>query len=341
MNFFEQQHQARRKTTQLVNLMILSVLALIVLTSLPFVYTGFEDYLNGTGSLRDALMAMAVIASLISGVVVIGGLLKYRELRAGGKVVAEKLGGRLINDNARSLDEQRLMNVVEEMAIASGTITPAVYLLPDETINAFAAGLTPENAAIGVTQGAVRLLTREELQAVIAHEFSHIFNGDMRLNTQLVAVVHGLLVLGLTGAYILASQLKIESGKKRDLRMVLLGMFIGLVLCAAGFAGNFFANLIKAGVSRQREFLADASAVQFTRNPQSIVGALKKIGGQGSSISAARAGEFSHLYFSAGVSNPLSRLFATHPNLSERIRRIDPQWDGNFAPAQAGSFPKV
>ncbi|MFJ2464437.1 M48 family metalloprotease [Pseudomonas sp. NPDC087615] len=291
MNFFENQRRARRQTTRLVNLMILSLLALTVLTSLPFVFHGFENYLSGTGSLLDALMAMAVIASVVSGIVLIGGLLKYHELRAGGKVVAQKLGGRLISDNGNTLDEQRLMNIVEEMAIASGTVVPAVYVLPEESINAFAAGFTPQDAVIGVTQGAISLLSRDELQGVIAHEFSHIYNGDMRLNTQLVAVVYGLLILGIAGAYILANQLKSNKGEKRDSGiMILLGVF-GLVLCVAGFIGNVFGSLIKAAVSRQREFLADASAVQFTRNPQSIVGALKKIGAQGSSIGAARAGE--------------------------------------------------
>jgi len=338
MNFFERQTQARNQTRRLVYLMTLSIVSLVILTALPFVFSGFEDYLSGTGTLADAFLAMAIIASFISSIVVIGGLLKYRQLRAGGKVVAEKLGGRLLNCNARTLDEQRLMNVVEEMAIASGTRVPAVYLLPDESINAFAAGLTPEDAAIGVTRGAVKLLTREELQGVIAHEFSHIFNGDMRLNTQLVAVVHGLLVLGLSGAYILASLLKRD---KRDVRLTLVILAVGVALSVAGFIGNLYGNLIKAAVSRQREFLADASAVQYTRNPQSIVGALKKIGAhaQGSTISAPRAAEFNHLYFSTGVSGSLSRMFASHPDLSVRIRRIDPQWDGSFTTAAAAGKP--
>ncbi|RVD76340.1 M48 family metalloprotease [Pseudomonas koreensis] len=327
MNFFEQQRQAKNQTARLINMMILSIVMLIGLTSLPFVFSGFEDYLSGTGSLLDAFMALGVIATIVGGIVVIGGLLKYRELRAGGKVVAEKLGGRWLNGFAMTPGEKRLMNVVEEMAIASGSVMPAVYLLPDQSINAFAAGFTPEDAVIGVTQGAVTQLTREELQGVIAHEFSHIFNGDMRLNTQLVAVVHGLLVLGLSGGLLMASLLK---GGKRDVRLMLLALFAGFLLCLAGFIGNLFGNLVKAGVSRQREFLADASAVQFTRNPQALVGALKKIGAQGSSISAVRAGEYSHLYFSTGVSTTLSRMFATHPDLSVRIRRIDPQWDGQF-----------
>lgn len=332
MNFFEQQRQAKSQTTRLINMMMISIVMLIGLTSLPFVFSGFEDYLSGTGTLLDAFMALGVIASVVGGIIVIGGLLKYRELRAGGKVVAEKLGGRCLNGVAKTQDEKRLMNVVEEMAIASGSVMPTVYLLPDQTINAFAAGFKPEDAVIGVTQGAVTQLTREELQGVIAHEFSHIFNGDMRLNTQLVAVVHGLLVLGISGGLLIASLFK---GGKRDFSLILLGLFAGFLLCLAGFIGNLFGNLVKAGVSRQREFLADASAVQFTRNPQALVSALKKIAAQGSTISAARAGEYSHLYFNTGVSGTLSRMFATHPDLSVRIRRIDPQWDGSLAlPAQ-------
>lgn len=345
MNFFEQQHQARRHTTRLVILMIFALLMMIALISLPFVFSSIDKYLSGTGTLKDALQALAIVAASVSGVVLVGGLVKYWQLRAGGKVVAQKLGGRLINDDAHTPDEQRLMNVVEEMAIASGTLVPAVYLLPDESINAFAAGFTPEDAAIGVTQGAVSLLTRDELQGVIAHEFSHIFNGDMRLNTQLVAAVHGLQVLGLTGTLILVALVKAnmnnkpqkkDKDEKNEFALMCVALFVGVVLFVGGFVGTFFASLIKAAVSRQREFLADASAVQYTRNPQSIVGALKKIAihTQGSTISASRASEFSHLYFSAGVSNPLSRLFATHPNLSERIRRIDPQWDGSFAPGE-------
>lgn len=326
MNFFEQQRQAKHRTALLVLLMILSVLSLITITCLAFSLDHAND---GSRRLTLNWQAVGVVAPLIIGVVLLGSLVKYAELRAGGKVIAEKLGGRQLNHGGRTLEEQRLINIVEEMALASGIAVPTVYLLPDEGINAFAAGFTPEDAVIGVTQGAISLLTREELQGVIAHEFSHIYNGDMRLNMHMLAIISGLLVLGLAGSLILV---KASQSNHRDQRLKLAGVLIGIFLCIAGFAGSFFGSLIKAAVSRQREFLADATAVQYTRNPQSIAGALKKIGGhaQGSHIKAARAGEFSHLYFNTGVSSAMDRLFATHPDLSERIWRIDAQWDGTF-----------
>jgi len=337
MNFFEQQRRARHQTALLIVLMIIAVLCLIALTSMPFII-GVFDGQHDSEAKSKALHTTGVVAMIVSGIVLLGSLFKFFQLLGGGKVIAEKLGGRPINDNMRTPDERRLMNVVEEMALASGVTVPAVYLLPDETINAFAAGFNPKDAVIGVTQGAMSLLTREELQGVIAHEFSHIYNGDMLLNTRLVATVHGILVVGLTGAYLLFGLTKSKKSKKKDDEYfwLLVGMSMGVVLCVAGFIGSFFANVIKAAVSRQREFLADASAVQFTRNPQGIAGALKKIGSQGSTLSSPRAKEFSHLYFSAGSKTFFKSLFATHPDLSERIRRIDPQWDGQFTepPAQ-------
>ncbi|KAF2394399.1 M48 family metallopeptidase [Pseudomonas frederiksbergensis] len=335
MNFFAQQRQAKHRTALLVLLMSLAVLSLITVTSLIFSLDRAND---GSDTLVIKWQNFAMPASIIVGVVLLGSLAKYAQLLAGGKVIAEELGGRQIDQGGRTLEEQRLLNIVEEMALASGVTVPTVYLLPDEGINAFAAGFTPKDAVIGVTQGAITLLTREELQGVIAHEFSHIYNGDMRLNMHMVAVVSGLLVLGLMGGLIL---LKVSQGNQRDNRFKIVGLFIGLILCVAGFAGSLLGSLIKAAVSRQREFLADATAVQYTRNPDSIAGALKKIGGyaQGSHINAKRAGEFSHLFFSPGTSSVMERLFATHPDLSERIRRIDAQWDGTFPMIEAAKMP--
>ncbi|MFJ2426186.1 M48 family metallopeptidase [Pseudomonas sp. P1.31] len=328
MNFFEQQRQARHQTARLILLMVMAVACLILLTSLPFVIGAFDRRHNS--DMGAAWRALAFTATWVSGIVLAGSLYKFFQLRGGGKVVAQTLGGRSVNEDVRTLEERQLMNVVEEMALASGVPVPAVYLLPDESINAFAAGFTTEDAAIGVTQGAITLLTRDELQGVIAHEFSHIYNGDMRLNTRLVAVVHGILVLGLAGASLLAGLANTGKGEKRDGRLVFVLACLGLILCAAGFAGSYFGNLIKAAVSRQREFLADASAVQFTRNPQGLAGALKKIASQGSSLSSPRAQQFSHLYFSDGSAKPLKNQLATHPDIGERIRRIDPLWDGSF-----------
>ncbi|MFP6848353.1 MAG: M48 family metallopeptidase [Pseudomonas sp.] len=340
MNFFEQQDRARRNSGRLLILMVLAVLSLITLTSLALglVWQLFGQQHTSLWLAGEAPMGVlpswplvGVVALAVIGVVLLGSLYKGLQLSRGGSAVAERLGGRLINLAPQSLDEQRLLNVVEEMALASGTPVPPVYVLDDVGINAFAAGLTPQDAVIGITRGAISLLSREELQGVIAHEFSHIFHGDMRLNTRLVAVLHGILLLGLIGGFLLRGSSRSSSRSSRDNSAAAI-MAAGAALWLLGYAGTFFGNLIKAAVSRQREFLADASAVQFTRNPQSIAGALQKIGGNlnGSQLRAGHAAEFSHMYFAAGISQALEGMLATHPPLAERIRRITPDWDGSY-----------
>jgi Zn-dependent protease with chaperone function len=237
-------------------------------------------------------------------------------------VVARELGGTLVGTESTNPAHRRLRNVVEEIAIASGVPVPEIYVLDKETgINAFAAGYTPADAAIAVTRGALEHLTRDELQGVIAHEFSHVLNGDMRLNIRLMGVLFGILVLAIAGREVLRHSR--GGGDKKGGAIVM----IALVVMIVGFAGLFFGRLIKAGVSRQREFLADASAVQFTRQSAGIGGALKKIGGlpQGSKFEAADPEQASHMLFGDGVG--YSSLFATHPPLHERIRRIDPRFD--------------
>ncbi|MCC6510543.1 MAG: M48 family metallopeptidase, partial [Pirellulaceae bacterium] len=228
---------------------------------------------------------------------------------------------------------------VEEMALASGTPVPPVYVMDDETgINAFAAGTTPQNAVIGVTRGAINTLSRDQLQGVIAHEFSHILNGDMRMNIRLMGWLHGILVIAMIGYVILRTigttrtgSHSSSSNKKNDGGLVIVILLGSIALIVIGYVGVFFAQLIKAAVSRQREFLADASAVQFTRNPSGIAGALKKIGGWSdhARIQSVGAEEASHMFFGSALT---SNLFATHPPLTERVRRIDPQFDGNFPP---------
>jgi Zn-dependent protease with chaperone function len=330
MNFFQQQRQARRLTVLLVILMFLAVLSLILMTCMLLTVPVSDGDGNIVMDLELSAQMFIAVSVVVTTTVLLGGLVKYAELRGGGKVIARRLGGRLINHSAQTLEERRLVNVAEEMALASGIAVPSLYLLPDLGINAFAAGFTPQDAVIGVTQGAITLLSRDELQGVIAHEFSHIYNGDMRLNTGLVAVVHGILVLGLAGSFILRGMEDVRRTPVDRSRPAILAVMAGTILCIVGYSGTFFGNLIKAAVSRQREFLADATAVQYTRDPQSIAGALKKIGGYelGSSLKAARAAEFSHLYFGSGSSS--YDLMATHPDLSERIRRIDASWDGTF-----------
>src|SRR5262249_35991212 len=220
--------------------------------------------------------------------------------------------------------------------IASGTPVPPVYLLEREDgINAFAAGYTPGDAVIGVTRGCIRNLTRDELQGVIAHEFSHIFNGDMRLNLRLIGLLYGILLISMTGWIIFrstANAYQYEDRREGDRRGGNPWPLLGLALFVLGYIGVFFGNLIKAAVSRQREFLADASAVQFTRNPDGIAGALKKIGAleEGSHVRTPEAQEASHLFFGDAVGHLLG-MFATHPPLVERIRRIAPSFAGDFS----------
>ena len=331
MNFFEHQARAKRRTLKLVLLMTLAVISLITVTSLVLI-VGWQQAQQEM-HIEQAINWNLVpgIAALVLLVVIGASLSKHAQLQAGGKVVAERLGGRLINLGPQGLEEQRLLNVVEEMALASGTAVPQVYVLPDAGINAFAAGLTPQDAVIGVTRGAIMVLNRDELQGVIAHEFSHIYNGDMRLNTKLVAIVHGILVIGLIG-HVIANGSSAVNNKAGRNKAGAIGLFIGIALVLLGSVGTMFGNRIKGAISREREFLADASAVQFTRNPDGILGALKKIGGYAASskLDAANAAEFSHLYFGEGATLSASGRSATHPPLAERIRRIDPTWDGNF-----------
>ncbi|MDO9322225.1 MAG: M48 family metallopeptidase [Pseudomonas sp.] len=348
MNFFEHQARAKRNSGRLILLLALAVICLIALTSviLMVLITRFGQaplqllsheapgYAADGSLVTDWSLIGAVTIAVIS-VVLLGSLYKTMQLSKGGKAVAERLGGRLINLAPQSPEERRVLNVVEEMAIASGTPVPPVYLLDDPSINAFAAGLTPQDAVIGITRGAIFLLSRDELQGVIAHEFSHIFHGDMRLNTRLVAVLHGILLLGLIGGQLLDSSnrsIRLTSRINDRNNTGVLILAIGCALWLLGYAGTFFGNLIKAAVSRQREFLADAAAVQFTRNDQSIAGALKKIGGYagGSQLQASHAAEFSHMYFGPGIHMALGSLLATHPPLDERIRRVEPRWDGSF-----------
>jgi Zn-dependent protease with chaperone function/uncharacterized tellurite resistance protein B-like protein len=244
-------------------------------------------------------------------------------LARGGSAVSEMMGARPVSPNATDPDERKLLNVVEEMAIASGVPVPQVYVMDEEDgINAFAAGHKPGDATITVTRGCMKLLSRDELQGVIGHEFSHILNGDMRLNLRLIGIIFGILCLAIIGRILLRTR-----GRKNPLPL------LGLALLIIGYIGVFFGRLIQAAVSRQREFLADASSVQFTRNPGGITGALKKIGGlgeTGSRLGHAHAEEISHMFFGNGVSEPFIGLLETHPPLSDRIRVFDPNFDGEF-----------
>ncbi len=335
MDFFQAQDSARRNTRSLVFFFAMAVLSLIVITNLlvmvlfGFLRTGEQGLTLGVIAAQFDWEVFFLIGAGVSFVILAGSIYKTIALSAGGPAVAESLGGRLITHNTTDLHERKALNVVEEMAIASGTPVPPVYLLDGEPgINAFAAGFTPGDAVVGLTRGTIAYLSRDELQGVVAHEFSHILHGDMRLNIRLVGVLHGILLIGLIGYFILRS---VRGGSSKNAGPI---MALGMGLLVIGYAGTFFGNLIKSSVGRQREFLADASAVQFTRNNEGIAGALKKIGGYaaGSVLETAEAPTMSHAYFSTGVSSFLQSVFATHPPLDERIRRIDPRWDGFYVP---------
>jgi len=340
MNFFQEQEQARKQTLFLIIVFTVAILVIIVIT--VFFITGLDVYFEHVPVavylaspleyVKPRYFYLTTLA--VIGVVGMGSLYKYQQLSSGGKSVATALGGVKVNRNHANADEKRLLNVVEEMAIASGISPPTVYVLHGEEINAFTAGLSIDDAVIGVTKGCMEKLNREELQGVIAHEFSHIFNGDMRLNLQLTAILHGILLIGLIGEFIFrysgSKGSRGASGRRKGGGGVPYFIILGAGLAVLGYVGTFLGSLIKANVSRRREYLADATAVQYTRYPRGISGALKKIAYYSSNIYAPAAEVYSHLYFAEGVSSFFSNLTATHPPLVKRIKRVEPHWNGKF-----------
>jgi Zn-dependent protease with chaperone function len=280
----------------------------------------------------------ASISVAVLMLIAAGSIFKTASLRNGGGSVARMLGGRPVEPDTNDPLERRLVNVVEEMAIASGVRIPEIYLLPEEGINAFAAGYSTDDAAVAVTEGCLKTLNRDQLQGVIAHEFSHILNGDMRLNIRLIGLLFGILLLAIVGQVLLRSTARASlfGGRRRDSKgggAMMVIILAGLALILIGYIGVFFGRLIQSAVSRQREFLADASAVQFTRNPDGIAGALKQIGAfaHGSVLANNHATEASHLFFANGLKSSFLDLFATHPPLTERIRAVEPSFDGDFS----------
>jgi Zn-dependent protease with chaperone function len=342
MDFFERQDKAHRHTKWLVVYFTAGVAALVVTVYLAclLVFAGFGLYSHRHGyysypygqssfqiSWWNPQLFLGVAVGTLS-VIALGSICKTIELHQGGSAVATMLGGELVNPHTTDQDERKLLNVVEEMAIAAGLPVPQVYLLRRERgINAFAAGYSTSDAVVSVTDGAMRLLTRDELQGVIGHEFSHILNGDTRLNLRLMGAIFGILCLTVVGRILLNTDTGYRRSRDRNPLPLL-----GLVLLVLGWVGVFFGRLIQAAVSRQREYLADASAVQFTRNPAGLAGALKKIGGfaYGSKMEAAHADEASHLFFGNGMGESFFHLWDTHPSLTERIKALEPDFDGRF-----------
>ncbi len=349
MDFFEAQDRAHKRTHWLVFLFALAVLGTVLVgyASAMFALNYSGDF-SQRRSNRYQYQAPQTVEttwwnpSIFLGVafgtfaiVGLASLYKWSQMRDGGSAIAELVGGRPVDLKTTDLRERKLLNVVEEMAIASGIPMPAVYVLEDEPgLNAFAAGLTTADAAVAVTRGTLDKLTRDELQGVIAHEFSHILNGDMRLNVRITSVVFGILVIGLIGRGVINSLSygRIRSGGDKKDNSVIVIFGIGAAMMILGFVGYFFGRMIQAAVSRQREFLADASAVQFTRNPGGISGALKKIGGYalGGTMINNHAGEIGHFFIAEAFKSNFAGLWATHPPLDERIRAVVPSWDGKL-----------
>ncbi len=352
MNFYEAQDDARKRTKWLVVYFILAVTGVIaaVYTVVGFAYQSQAGRMytvtDRMGNVtREAINGewwdtgrFLVVAGVTTGVILLGNLVKTLQLAGGGAAVARDVGARPVDPHTIDLDEKRLVNVVEEMAIASGLPVPQVWIMDDEAgINAFAAGTEPGNAVIGVTRGCVQRLTRGELQGVIAHEFSHILNGDMKLNMRLIGWLFGIMMLALLGRMIFNSLrfVRVRNNSKDNNGGLIIALLLsGIALIVIGSIGVFFARMIQAAISRQREYLADASAVEFTRDPSGISGALKKIGGQqyGSSVNHAKAGEASHMFFADG--GMFSYGFATHPPLNVRISTIEESWNGEFKDSQ-------
>ena len=318
MNFFEHQAKARSSSTRMVLLFTLAVGGIVLAVDLAvLVLLGSQMESSGGAA---ALLFVATVATLL--VIGLGSMYRMASLRSGGESVALQMGATEVPASTTDFQLRRLRNVVQEIAIASGVPVPKLYVMEHEAaINAFAAGYSPSDAAVVVTRGALERLNRDELQGVIAHEFSHILNGDMRLNIRLMGTLFGIMMLSIIGQRVLIYG---RGGGKNG------GAILGVALVAliVGSIGAFFGRMIKAGVSRQRELLADASAVQFTRQTAGLAGALKKIGGlhEGSQLSdPAKVEEVSHMLFGQGLSR--SGLFATHPPLVERIRLLDPSFN--------------
>jgi Zn-dependent protease with chaperone function len=333
MNFFEQQAQAHRESKKLLILFVLAVIAIVIAvnvtlaflwiavkgwhSNVPHPYPHGFFFFNSLGTLL-----------LIGG----GSLYEMAQLRDGGDAVAQMAGGRLLDPGSKDIQERRLLNIVEEMSLASGIACPRVYVMDEEdAINAFAAGYHQNEAVVAVTRGTLTRLNRDELQGVIGHEFSHILNGDMRMNVKLIGVLFGIQMLARFGQILMNWGWRFGSSRDREekgLPIQVAILLFGVALFAIGYIGIFFGRLIKSAVSRQREFLADASAVQFTRNPDGIGGALRKIGGLtqvnkcGSRINNPRAEQLSHMFLGAARPNLLSGMFATHPPLKLRLQRV-------------------
>jgi Zn-dependent protease with chaperone function len=362
MDFFERQELARAMGRKIVLLFLVTlpcVIAAVYVVSvgvyavawafLAFwrsVFVEIQPAAAGTSFFISIWQPSLLLWVAAGTLLVVGGgsLHKIRQLAPGGQVVALRLGGERLSSDSKKLDALRLLHVVEEMSIASGTPMPDIYILRREFgLNAFVAGHTVGDMVVCVTEGCLRSLTRDELQGIIAHEYSHILNGDMRLNTRLMGIVHGLFCITLFSYWVMG-----RTYRERDhdiggtpeartgigLIADLLILAIGFLLAFVGWNGALFGRMIKGAVSRQREFLADAAAIQFTRYPEGLMNALKKVKAspEKSIIHSPRAEEASHIFFCNGLEDDRVWLTSTHPPLEERIQRIQTMMGESFVP---------
>ena len=345
MNFYDAQDDARRRTKWLIGYFVLAVVGVVLaiyailglyyMSQTVVVVDAIGNRMQQSGAFWD-LERFTTVTVLTTGVILAGNIFKSFQLSGGGAVVARDMGGRQVDPHTTDLDERKLVNVIEEMSIASGVPVPEIWVMDQEAgINAFAAGTEPGNAVIGVTRGCIQRLSRSELQGVMAHEFRHILNGDMKLNMRLIGWLFGIMMLSIIGRELMFHMQFMSMRRSRENNNgALIGLVAAIALLIVGSIGVFFARMIQAAISRQREYLADASAVQFTRDPASIAGALKKIGGQqyGSEVKAGKASEASHMFFADG--GMFSYGFATHPPLDVRIKAIEAEWDGSFVDSE-------
>lgn len=325
MDFFSAQDRTRGTTRKLIFIYILAIIALN--TSIYFVTLFIFGVAGDTGVSSLWIPELFIGVSFVTfSVIAIGTISRVYQLKKGGAAVAEMLGGRKVSMSTTDTNERRLINVVEEMSIAAGIPVPDLYILDNEpSINAFAAGYSTRDAAVGVTRGTLEQLNRDELQGVIAHEFSHIFNGDMRINIRLIGILNGILLIHLMGLMIMRSgaYARMGSGGRNNKNQGGIIVF-GIALLAIGYIGMLFGRIIQSAVSRQREYLADAAAVQYTRNPDGLAGALHKIAHsiEKPTLNDAHAMEMSHLFFSSSFKSGLDNLFATHPPINKRIKAL-------------------
>jgi Zn-dependent protease with chaperone function len=340
MNFFEEQDKARSQTTRLVIMFLVGIIALGIIAFVS-IFVGYVFILEDGYNVQEEAFTVASLVTIVLVIILLlATWIKIAQLRkGGGPQVAKELGGVLLDegnlDKVEGVSQHKikvLMNINKEMALASGVPVPNLYLIEDEGVNAFAAGYTPLNSVIGVTSGAINSLNREELQGVIAHEYSHILNGDVKINLRFAGILFGLTVVYYIGEFLLrlfGRGSRRRSSKKEGGSVAGLLIIIAIAFFVIGLIGRLFANVIGSLVSKQREFLADASAVQFTRNPNGIANALNKIRSRfGSEVTSASSSKFSHMFFGIpSKSSGFSALFGTHPPLKDRIKRINPNFD--------------